>query len=76
MLRRMWSLDKALGEATAKIQQTAEEFRAGLHDLTCEVNEEIRGAGELVTLALVVVGSLACAALVIACVAEAKTRRG
>lgn len=76
MVRRMW-IDKPLADATSKIKETADEFRSGLQELTSEVSEEIRDAGELVTLAMVVIGSLAVAALLIACVADAKaSRRG
>lgn len=75
MVRSMW-IDKALSEATEKLKVTAEEFRAGLQDQVSEVSGEIREAGELVTLALVVIGTIACAALLLACVTDAKVRRG
>jgi hypothetical protein len=58
----MWT-DKVLGQVTDKIGEVGDK-----------ITSEVEQAGELVTLSLVIIGTVACAALVLALIAEARTR--
>lgn len=73
MLRRMW-IKSTVGEATDNLRVIADQIRSTVTDSGSEIAAQVQEAGELVTLAIVAIGTIAVAALIVACMAEAKTR--
>lgn len=69
----MW-INGTVREATDKLGVIAEDFRSQVNASSSEIAAQVREAGELVTLAIVALGTIAVAALIVACMAEAKTR--